>query len=95
MPKKFSEETKQRVVEAARTGARIDDLARESGASGQSIRNWIRQAEADVGLRPDALTSIERAELARLRKENKRLREEAEILGKAQAWFASSGAEAP
>jgi hypothetical protein len=54
----------------------------------QTIRNWLAQADRDAGERPDGLPSDEREELYRLRRENKTLREEREILEKAAAWFA-------
>jgi transposase len=53
-----------------------------------TIRNWVRQAELDSGQRTDGLTTDEKQELARLRRENARLREERDILEKAAAWFA-------
>ena len=53
-----------------------------------TIYSWLRQADLDEGRRSDGLTTEERQELAKLRKENARLREEQEILKKAAAWFA-------
>jgi transposase len=58
-------------------------------------RNWIAQADRDEGLRSDGLTTEERAELNHLRRENRRLREEREILKKAAAWFAQETGAAP
>jgi transposase len=63
-------------------------LAQEFEPTAQTIRNWLKQAELDNGQRQDGLSSAEKAELARLRKENKQLRLEREILSKAAAWFA-------
>jgi transposase len=63
-------------------------LAREFERSGQTIRNWVVQAARDSGERSDGPTSAEAEELRRLRRENRRLREEREILAKATAWFA-------
>ena len=54
----------------------------------QAIRNWVRQAERDEGRRSDGVTTSERDELTRLRRENKQLRQERDILAKAAAWFA-------
>ncbi len=66
---------------------KITDVARDLGVSGQSLRNWIRQYEIDEGQR-DGLTTTEREELGRLRREIRTLREEREILKKAAAFFA-------
>jgi len=74
------------MVELARAGRPLKDLARESV---ESIRQWVRQAQLEVGERSDGLTSNEREELTRLRRENRVLREEREILSKAAAWFAT------
>ena len=54
----------------------------------QTITNWVKQSDLDLGVRSDGLTTEERAELRRLRRENKQLRVEREILSKAAAWFA-------
>ena len=59
-----------------------------SSGAVQTIRNWVRQADRDEGHRDDGLTSSELEELRRLRRENRRLREEREILKKAAVWFA-------
>jgi transposase len=63
-------------------------LAKEFEPSAQAIRNWVIQADLDEGRRDDGLTSTQRDELLRLRRENRRLKEEREILKKAAAWFA-------
>ena len=65
-----------------------EELAKEFKVSGQSIRNWVKQAQLDAGKRKDGLTSAEREELARLRRENRQLKMEREILAKAAAWLA-------
>ena len=62
--------------------------AEEFEPTAQTIRNWVKRADIDDGLRDDGLTTAEREELRQLRRENKRLREEREILSKAAAWFA-------
>jgi len=76
-------------------GARPGELAREFEASAQAIRNWVRQADRDAGQRTDGLTTAERQELVRLRRENRQLREEREILSKAAAWFARETGSVP
>jgi transposase len=76
------------MVELVRAGRNPEDLGREFEPSAQSIRNWVEQADIDEGRRQDGLTTKEREELRKLRRENRRLREEREILAKAAAWFA-------
>ena len=84
----YPPEFRQQILELVRAGRSPDELAAEFEPTAQTIRNWIKQSELDQGQRPDGLTSEEKAELARLRKENKQLRLEREILSKAAAWFA-------
>ena len=91
----YPPEYRQQIVELARAGRSPAELAREFGPSGQAIRNWIKQAEIDAGKRHDGLTTAERQELARLRRENKQLRLEREILAKAAAWFARETGSIP
>jgi transposase len=91
MPKShqpYPPEFRQQILELVQAGRSPDELAEEFEPTAQTIRNWIKQAELDNGQRQDSLTSEEKAELARLRKENKQLRLEREILSKAAAWFA-------
>ena len=73
----------------------ISQLAREFEPSAQTIRNWLAQADLDEGRRTDGLTTEEREELRRLRRENHTLREEREILKKAAAWFARETESSP
>lgn len=86
--KRYSAELQDQLVRLARSGRSPKELSREFEPSEQTIRNWVRQAELDDGSRSDGLTTGEREELARLRRENTRLKEEREILSKAAAWFA-------
>ncbi len=91
MPKShptYPPELRRRLVELVRSGRSPEELARKFEPSAQTIRNWVRQADLDEGRRGDGLTSEEREEIRRLRRENKTLREEREILKKAAAWFA-------
>jgi transposase len=84
----YSPEFRQQMVELVRAGRRPEELAREFDPSAQAIRNWVAQAGRDEGRRSDGLTSVERQELGRLRRENRQLKLEREILSKAAAWFA-------
>ena len=76
------------IVELHRAGRSPGELAREFEPNVQTIRNWIAQADLDEGRRRDRLTTLVLAELRKLRKENRQLRVEREILAKAAAWFA-------
>ena len=91
----YPPEYRRRIVELARAGRSNYELAREFEASANSIRKWVKQAELDEGLRSDGLTTSEREELNRLRRENRVLREEREILAKAAAWFAQETGATP
>jgi transposase len=91
----YAPEYRRRLVELARAGRKIDELAREFEPSANAIRKWVKQAGLDEGLRSDGLTSSEREELNRLRRENRILREEREILAKAAAWFAQETGATP
>jgi len=92
---RYPDEYRQQILELARAGRTADELAKEFEPTAQTIRNWIKQSELDHGQRQDGLTSDEKAELARLRKENKQLRLEREILKKAAAWFAQESETVP
>lgn len=84
----YAPEFRRRIVELVRSGRKPESLSREFEPTSQTIRNWVRQADLDEGRRSDGLTTEERQELVRLRRENRVLREEREILKKAAAWFA-------
>jgi transposase len=83
------------MVELVRAGRTAEELSREFEPSAQSIRNWVQQADRDEGRRQDGLTSPEREELGRLRRENRQLKLEREILAKAAAWFARETGSVP
>ena len=68
------------MVERVRSGRSIREFARDIECSEKIIRNWLRQADLDESLRDDGLTGVERRELRRLRRENRHLRLEREIL---------------
>jgi transposase len=84
----YAPEFRRRLVELVRSGRTPESLSHEFEPTAQTIRNWMRQADLDEGRRSDGLTTEERQELVRLRRENRVLREEREILKKAAAWFA-------
>src|SRR6266511_3896170 len=90
MPKshrQYPGEFRQRIIELVRKGRTPEELGRQFEPSAQAIRNWVRQADRDAGRRQDGLTTVEQEEVRRLRRENRALREEREILRKAAAWF--------
>ncbi len=97
MPRsRYPEELKARIIELARAGRSPESLAEEFEPSANAIRNWVKQADLDDGRRDDGgLTSSDLAELRELRRENRRLREEREILKKAAAWFAREAESTP
>ena len=84
----FTAEYKAEVVVLCRNGGKsIGAVARDLGISETVVRRWVAQAEVDCGQR-DGLTTAERAELGQLRKENRVLREERDILKRATVFFA-------
>jgi transposase len=86
---------RQQMFELVESGRSPADLAREFDVSAQTIANWVGQAAVDRGKPPPskqgALITAEREELARLRRENRRLQMERDIPAKATAWFAARG----
>lgn len=90
----YAEQFREQMVELYRVGRKAGELAKEFGCSEQSIMNWVARAAADRS-KPmrgkDVLSSAEREELGRLRRENRQLRQERDILAKATAWFAVKG----
>ncbi len=91
----YPREFREQIVALVRSGRTPLELAAEFEPTAQCIRGWVAQADRDEGRRDDGLTSADREELRRLRKENKRLRLERDILGKAAAWFARETGSIP
>ena len=84
------------MVEVVRSGRSPQELSREFEPSAQAIRNWVRQSGGmSASRREEGLSSTEQEELRRLRRENRQLREEREILSKAAAWFARETGSIP
>ena len=84
----FTPEFKAEIVEACSRGDRsIGQVARDFDLTETAVREWVRQADVDAGRR-DGLTTTEREELSQLRRENRRLREDVDILKRATAFFA-------
>ena len=86
---RYTPEFKRQMVALGSSGRSPASLAKEFGPSAWTIALWVKQAARDAGKGDGGLTSAEREELSRLRRENKRLKEEREILSKAAAWFAT------
>jgi transposase len=89
MPAPHPVEFRQRAVELARSGDKpVAALARDLGISDSCLRSWIAQADADENGSAARLTSVEKKELAELRRRNRQLEVENEILKRAAAYFA-------
>ena len=89
-PSKYPDELRERGVRLVfESGRPIAHVARDLGVHRETLRLWVRQAEADSGTRNDRLTSAERERLKALEKENRELRRANEILKAASAFFAS------
>jgi transposase len=86
-PRSYPPEFRQQVLELIRSGKSANTVALEFKISRQTLTNWLKQDAVDGGRR-DGLSTAERDELGKLRRENKQLRIEREILSKAAAWFA-------
>ena len=87
----FTPEFKAEIVELCQREDRsVGQVARDFDLTETAVREWVKQAGRDAGIRQDGgLTTEERRELAELRRENRRLREDVEILKRATAFFAS------
>lgn len=84
----YSAEYRERILELYRSGRSIASLARDFEPCAWTIRNWVKEDEADQAEPNESLNEDERDELKRLRRENEQLKLEREILEKATAWFA-------
>lgn len=89
---RYTAEFRRQMIALVRAGRKPSELAREFGCSSWSINRWVAQAERDAGRGDGGLTTTEREELVRLRRENRQLKLEREILSKAAAWFAQETA---
>lgn len=89
MPVPLPAEFRQRAVELARSSDKpLAEVAKELGISRSCLQNWIRQAKADAGEAPGKLSTAEKKELAELRRRNRQLEMENEVLKRAAAYFA-------
>lgn len=86
----YPAEFRAQIVALAQAGRSVEELTREFEPCAATIHGWVKQAERDGGRRADGLTSDEHDELRRLRRENRQLRQERDILSKAAAWFAQN-----
>lgn len=87
MPAPYPEEFKQRAMQMVRDGESVMSVAKRLGIAESGLRRWLDRAEVDAGRKP-GLTTDERKELAELRRKNRRLEMENEILKRAAAYFA-------
>ena len=85
---RYAPEFKRQIVDLVHSGRTPASLSKEFGPSAWTIGLWVKRAARDVGKGDGGLSTAEREELSRLRRENRRLKEEREILSKAAAWFA-------
>lgn len=86
----FTPEFKAEIVGMCLRGERsIPQVVHDFELTDSAVRNWIKQAEIDTGVRTDGPTSDERDEVTALKAENRRLREDVEILKRATAFFAN------
>jgi transposase len=85
----YPQEFRREAIELLRAGRSPSELAERLGVSPQTLRNWRRQDQIDRHERSDGVTTDEREELARLRRENTRLRQERDLLKRAAAFFAT------
>ena len=85
----FTREFKAEIVELCQRGERsVGQVAKDFDLTETAVREWLKQAKRDAGTRTDGLTTTEKDELTALRRENRRLREDVDILKRATAFFA-------
>ena len=84
----YTPEFRRQMVALVQAGRWPEALSHEFEPTAQSIRNWVARSGRDAGRGDGGLTTAEREELSRVRRENRQLRLEREILSKAAAWFA-------
>ena len=84
----FTPEFKAEIVELCQRDRTVRQVSQDFDLTETAVREWVKQADLDAGTRSDGLTSDERDELAALRRENRRLREDVDILKRATAFFA-------
>jgi transposase len=95
-PRKYPDELRERAVRLVfDSGRPIAHVAADLGVHKESLRHWVRQAEADAGARKDLLTSSERERLKLLERENRELKKANEILKAASVFFAKELDGAP
>jgi transposase len=92
---RYTPEFRQQMVDLVRAGRVPAQLAREFGLSAWTIGNWVKQVARDEGKGDGGLSTAEREELAQLRRENRKLKLERDILSKAAAWFANESTATP
>jgi transposase len=88
----YPAEFRREAIELLRAGRSPRELSESLGVSQQTLRNWRRQDQVDRHERDDGITTDEREELARLRRENLRLKQERDLLKRAAAFFAAENA---
>lgn len=91
----YPDEFRQKLIDLVHAGRNPEELAQEFEPTSQTIRNWVAQDDIDSGKRRDGLTSAERQEFTKLKRENKQLKLERDILAKAAAWFARETDKVP
>lgn len=93
--RRYPPEFRRQLIELVQAGRSPEALAKEFEPSAQTIRNWVVQAARDTGTRHDGPTTAEREEVTKLRRENRQLKLERDILAKAAAWFAKETGTIP